>query len=306
MKFALVIPTYQAGDLWKQWLHSLNEQSVKPDKIIMIDSSSMDGTQQLAIGNGIIPIVIPSSEFNHGGTRNIAAKLAGDVDVLVFMTQDAILHTPFSLAAMVQQFENPMVSAVCGRQLPHHDANPLAAHARLFNYPNETTIKSLEDVSALGIKTVFMSNSFSAYRRETFNRLGGFPNNTILSEDMYLTAKIIAAGEAVVYCADACVRHSHNYSLVAEFRRYFDIGVFHACEPWIQNEFGHASGEGIRFIKSEFSYLLKNAPLWIPKAAMSTICKFSGYKLGRHYKYIPPHLRAHFSMCKSYWPQQND
>ena len=304
MRFALVILTYQAGRLWEQWLQSLDEQSLKPSKIIMIDSSSTDDTVPRAISYGLQPIIISPLTFNHGGTRNLAVELVGDVDVIVFMTQDAIFDSTFSLSNIVRQFQNHSITAACGRQLPHLDANPLATHARLFNYPDESRIKSAADIPELGLKVAFMSNSFAAYRRDVFEQLGGFPENTILAEDMYLAAKIIQAGYKVAYCADAAVLHSHNYTPWDEFRRYFDIGVFHACEPWIQQQFGGAAGEGGRFVKSELRYLWRCAPLWIPRALLTTACKFLGYKLGRNYKKLPKSWRPVLSMYKSYWLQQ--
>ena len=305
MTITLIVPTYQAGAVWPEWLAAIKMQTKQPIQIVMVDSSSDDHTVALARNAGITPVIISPRDFNHGGTRNLAVAHASSSDVLVFLTQDALLDSPQSLAAIVECFADPAVAAVCGRQLPHHDANPLAAHARLFNYPEESRIKSAADIPELGLKVAFMSNSFAAYRRDVFERLGGFPENTILAEDMYLAAKMIQAGYQVAYRADAVVRHSHNYTPWEEFRRYFDIGVFHACEPWIQQQLGGAAGEGGRFVKSELRYLWQHAPLWIPRALLTTACKLFGYKLGKAYKKLPKSWRPAFSMYKSYWLQQN-
>src|SRR5690606_29801174 len=116
-------------------------------------------------------------------------------------------------------FEDPAVAVAYGRQLPHRDANPIAAHARYFNYGPQSRVVGLDDRARLGIKTVFTSNSFAAYRAVVFNDLGGFPERNILSEDMYLAARAVLAGARIAYVAEACVRHSHNYSPVEEFRR---------------------------------------------------------------------------------------
>src|SRR5690606_22126597 len=129
---------------------------------------------------------------------------------------------------LVAAFNDPAVAVAYGRQLPHHVANPIAAHARLFNYGARSYVAGMEDATRMGIKTVFASNSFAAYRAATFKELGGFPERTILSEDMYLAARSVLAGGKVAYVAEACVRHSHNYTPLEEFRRYFDIGVFQA------------------------------------------------------------------------------
>lgn len=306
MNVAVIVPTYQGGAVWADWLAAFQQQSITVTRVIVVDSSSTDGTVDHSRRVGLEPVIISSKDFNHGGTRNMSANLALDADVLVFLTQDAILATPESIAHILSPFCDPSVAAVCGRQLPHNDANPLATHARNFNYPECSHIKSLTDINAVGLKVAFMSNSFAAYRKAAFDAVGGFPDNTILAEDMYVAAKMILAGYKVAYCADATVRHSHNYTPWAEFRRYFDTGVFHANEPWIQEQLGGAYGEGLKFVKSEFLYLLKNAPLWIPRALLTTVFKLFGYKLGRNYKSIPKDWRPKLSMYKSYWLQHNN
>ncbi|MGQ8819705.1 glycosyltransferase [Bibersteinia trehalosi] len=300
--FNLIIPTYNAGSLWKTWINRYQSQSLKANKVIVIDSSSTDNTAMLAKQAGFFVHKIAKLDFNHGGTRDLAVQFADpQCEILVFMTQDALLADENALENLLKPFEDPQVAAVCGRQLPHSDANPLAAHARLFNYPSESRIKTKEDIADLGIKTVFMSNSFAAYRKSVFKQLGGFPRNTILAEDMYLSAKMILAGFKVAYCAKAVVQHSHNYTLKQEFQRYFDTGVFQACEPWIRRQFGNASSEGKKFVCSELGYLARNAPLWLPKAFCSTLCKYIGFKLGLHWKKLPSTWRQKLSMHGFYW-----
>jgi len=77
---------------------------------------------------------IPQSEFNYGATRQLALTLCPDADIFIYMTQDAILASPDSIANLLHPFADEKVGAVCGRQLPHADASPLAFHARTFNY----------------------------------------------------------------------------------------------------------------------------------------------------------------------------
>lgn len=303
MIIGLIIPTRNGGKVWNQCVDSLSGQRLKDISVLVIDSSSTDETVTKAktIANRIIQI--DAKSFNHGGTRNMAARELVDCDIIVFLTQDAILTIPDALKNLIVPFADPDVTAVCGRQLPHHDANPLAIHARIFNYPIESCVKSAADIPRFGIKTAFMSNSFAAYRSKVFFELGGFPENTILAEDMYLTAKMLKAGYKVAYCAEATVRHSHNYTPWEEFRRYFDTGVFHVNESWIRDQFGGTGGEGVRFIRSELVYLWQNAPSWIPRALLTSGCKLLGYKLGQNYRYLPWRWRHQLSMYKAYWLQ---
>ncbi len=304
MSITVVVPTYNGGTLFKQCIDALLIQKVADLEILIIDSGSNDGTVEYLLKNKLKVIQICKADFNHGGTRNLAVNHAKNSDYLVFLTQDCILDDELSIYNLIELFQDASVSAICGRQIPHADANPLAKHARLCSYPAFSAIKSQADIAKLGIKTGFMSNSFSAYRRNAFEALGGFPKNTILAEDMFMASKMILSGYKIAYCAEAVARHSHNYTPWEEFRRYFDIGVFHVCEPWIQQQFGGASGEGFRFAKSELYYLWPRAPLWIPRALLTTACKLLGYKLGKSYLKIPRSWRPYFSMYKSYWLQQ--
>ncbi len=302
MRFSVVVPTYNGGAVWAECAKAISTQSVKPEIVYVIDSSSEDNSVQIAKSYDFKVKIIPRSEFNHGGTRNKAAKELDAIDVLVFLTQDAILDNPTALETMLSYFiEDHDVAAVCGRQIPHYNASPLAIHARKFNYTNKTEVKSKAEIPRLGIKTAFISNSFAAYKGSIFHELGGFPDDVILSEDMYMAAKMILAGYKVIYSAESCVRHSHNYTITQEFNRYFDIGVFHADNKFIMNFFGGVGGEGVRFICSEVMYLLKKSPLLIPIALSRALMKFVGFKLGVNYKFLPRTIVKFLSMHKGFW-----
>jgi rhamnosyltransferase len=111
------------------------------------------------------------------------------------------------------------------------------------------------------------------------------------------------AGWKTAYVADALVRHSHAYSVGEEFRRYFDIGVLHARERWLIDQFGSASGEGRKFVLSELKYLLKHGPYLVPSALMRTAAKYFGYTLGRRESRIAPGLKYRLGLNRHYWRQ---
>lgn len=304
-RVACVVPTFNGrGDL-ERLLDSLKEQTAEFD-LLVVDSSSFDGTTELAEerrAKGEIShlVVIPGSEFNHGGTRQKMVNDFPDYDIYVFLTQDAVLEESTAIQTILGPFIDERVGAVCGRQLPHHDANYLAQHARLFNYPASTQLKTKADIPLLGIKAAFMSNSFSAYRGEVLNAVGGFPEHVIFAEDMFVAAKMLLDDYMVAYEGKAVSRHSHNYTLFEEFRRYFDMGVFHAREPWIRREFGGAGGEGFKYVKSELGFLgLKRFYLW-PSAILRNALKLFAYKIGQREASLPIWLKKKIGMYKGYW-----
>ncbi|OZB49077.1 MAG: rhamnosyltransferase [Polynucleobacter sp. 39-45-136] len=300
MRIACIIPTYNGRAELKRLFNSLRAQTALFD-VIIVDSSSNDGTLQLAEEWFGRITIISSKEFNHGGTRQLMVDAYPQYDFYVFLTQDACLLDSDAIDRLVEPFSDPKVGAVCGRQLPHLDATPLAQHARYFNYPALTQIKVMSDAPRLGVKTAFMSNSFAAYRGVALKRVGGFPKHVIFAEDMFVTAKMLLDGWKVVYAGGAQCLHSHNYTIIQEFQRYFDMGVFHARESWIRGYFGGAGGEGIRYVKSELKFLgFQRIYLW-PSAIFRNAVKLLGYKLGLYEAKLPIVFKRKLSMYKGYW-----
>ena len=298
---ALIVPTLNAGYLWPAWLSSFNEQTLKPDDLSIIDSSSDDATVELAVRNGFNVIKITKNEFNHGATRQLGVELYPNAEIYIFLTQDAILANSSALAHLVEVFNKPDVGAAYGRQIPHKNATPFAAHARIYNYPAKSRIKSAEDIPQLGLKTAFCSNSMAAYRRSALLRCGGFPRDTIVNEDMYVAGRMILSGFKVAYCAEAMVYHSHNYSYWEEFKRYFDQGAFHARNSWLQKAFGRTESEGKLFVLSMLRYLGWRYSHHLPSAALRIMLNLIGYQLGNIETRLPAPFKRRLSMHSHYW-----
>lgn len=299
-KAVVLVPTCNPGTMWPVFLQALRQQNPAPAHAVIIDSESTDG--QIQATPGVRVHAIPRASFNHGATRQEGVeRFATQAEFVVFLTQDALLADSQAIETLLSAFADPQVAAVYGRQLPHANASPLAAHARLFNYPEVSHTVNRQNSSQKGIKACFLSNSFAAYRTSSLLEVGGFANDVILGEDMHLAARLLLAGKSIRYQANACVYHSHNYSLQAEFGRYFDTGVFHRQQQWLIRTFGNAGQEGLKFAKSEMLYLCKRAPWRTPEAVLRTALKFAGYKLGLLSKNWPLAINKSLSMHKGYW-----
>jgi rhamnosyltransferase len=301
---AVIVPTFNGGAVWLDCIETLKAQSPLRDHVLVIDSGSRDGTLEAALAAGFEVITIDKTSFDHGGTRQSAVERLTGAEILVFLTQDAVLARPNSLENLLKVFADPSVGMAYGRQLPRREAGPIEAHARLLNYPAIGEIRSYEDRTRLGLKAAFCSNSFAAYRRSALLAAGGFPSHTIHAEDMIVAARMLRMGWKIVYAADAMVHHSHKYSTIEEFRRYFDTGVLHAREAWLLDDFGRPEGEGGRFIRSELTHLVRRAPQLIPLAAVKTAAKYAGYRLGRLERHIPWRLKARLSMHTGFWRRE--
>jgi rhamnosyltransferase len=219
-------------------------------------------------------------------------------DVLVYFTQDALPQNEYAVERLVKALEQDQdIGAVFGRQIPYSHATPFAQHLRFFNYPALSYTRTLSDRAMYGVKTAFCSNSFAAYRRSALERVGWFKDQLLMGEDISVCARMLMKGYRVGYVADAVVYHSHNYTVAQEFKRYFDLGAFFEKERWLLDEFGRPEGEGVRFVRSELSYLTSQGLLHLlPISLMRAGAKLIGYRLGHYYTHLPRAVLKRVSM----------
>lgn len=304
-KFALMLPTLNAEADLPQLLPSIQMQTRQPDKVIVIDSASDDRTAEICKGAGAEVHIIPRVDFNHGGTRMKGLELARGhgADIVIFMTQDAILHSEDAFEQIIRVFEDDNVASAYGRQLPHIGAGAIEAYSRIFSYDGTSTKRSKADISEVGFRTAFCSNAFSAFRTEALLEVGGFPRHTIFGEDALAVAELILAGHSHCYVAEARVRHSHSYSFAQEFKRYFDVGVMHAHHKSLIRNFGSPSGAGFAFVLNELKYLVRTAPWRIPEAIFRTGLKFTAYKMGQKENHLSVSWKRRLSMHKRFWAE---
>ena len=271
---------------------------------MFVDSSSSDGTPDVLRAGGFFVRSIPKKQFNHGGTRRMAAELCGDAEFLIFLTQDAIPLRDDSCLLLVEAFRDSEVGVAYGRQLHRPAARAIERHARLFNYSDDSEVRCFADRIRLGVKTTFCSDSFAAYRRSSLMAVGNFPEDALFAEDQIVSGHMLIAGYKLAYVAEATVTHSHDYSIGQDFKRYFDVGVFHARNSWLKQTFGTAEGEGLRFVRSEAKYVLKHEPMSVFSVLVRTLAKYLAYRLGLLERFLSPWFKRRLSMSPSYWREK--
>ena len=297
----MIVPTLNAAEDWRPFVPALLSCGIHPDHVLIVDSESTDGTAELARADGFEVVSIRRADFNHGGTRQMAAERLDHAEILVYLTQDAVMANPDALQVLLAAFDDSLVGVAYGRQLPRSGAGAIEAHARNFNYSQISEVRSLSSRDRIGIKAAFLSNSFAAYRRSTLLKVGGFPRNALFGEDTVTAAKMLLEGHKIAYVAEACVYHSHGYTWAQEFRRYFDIGVLHRRERWLIDAFGKATGEGKRFVVSQLKYLRDTDSSQIPSALARAGIKLLAYRLGQMEAYLTLSTKRRLSMHPQFW-----
>lgn len=307
----VIIPVYKPERTFLQLLDMLSRQKQYLNKIIIINTEKkyfdelileQDLLQKY---DNLLIRHITKEEFDHGKTRNYGVSFS-DSPYFVMLTDDCMPKGDDLLQNLLAPFEDSRIAISYGRQLPKQDCGELEKFTRSFNYPETSKVKFAENIPELGIKAFFASNVCAAYRRETFDILGGFVSHTIFNEDMIYARRVLDAGFGIAYAAEAQVIHSHNYSGLQQFHRNFDLGVSHAQYPEI---FGGitAESEGIRLIKNTCLHLIQKGKPWlIIKLFWQSACKYAGYFLGKRYRKLPQKMVVACSMNKDYWRQQKN
>jgi len=332
----VIIPIYHPDEKVNRLLTALKTQTLTPERIILVHTGEVRKDEPEYEADAVIrcdengkPMKncpseatkilceIPEERFDHGGTRNLGASFSR-AEVMVFMTQDAVPVDDRLLEVLVRavtdgsagadendgkHFRNDAVTvaAAYARQLPNEDCWAVERYIREFNYPEGSELRTAKDIPIRGIKAFCNSNVCSAYRRDVFDRLGGFAEKTIFNEDMLFGATAILGGYGVGYAADSKVYHSHNLGLSDQFHRNFDNAVSQAEHPEV---FAAVSSEkeGMKLVKYCLSRMREDGRLYLaPYFMLNCACRYAGFFLGKRFRKLPGWLVRACSLNKRYW-----
>lgn len=310
----LIIPIYKPDKKLNQIIDRIMEQTKVPNNIFLlhtVDTNCHKEAKEIlesleyiyGLSNSICKITIiniDKKDFDHGGTRNLGAKLSS-ADIIMFMTQDAVPSENKLISSLIEPLYKEEVACAYARQLPSVGSSILEKYSRNFNYSQTSIIKSKKDLDTLGIKTYFCSNVCAAYKRDIYESLGGFTTKTIFNEDMIMAYYVIKNNYKIAYAAEAKVYHSHEYTNIAQFKRNFDLAVSQEQYSFIFSNV-KSETEGIKFVKSTISYLIDHKKAYlIPEFIIQSGFKYVGYKMGKNYKKLPSTVIKKFSMNPTYW-----
>ncbi len=294
----VVVVTHNAKKHLIHCLPPLINSPLNP-RVVVVNSSSGDGTVEEAKRLGAETLVVPRQTFNHGATREKARKYL-DTDIVVMMTPDAYAQNLELIERLTAPIREEKVSIAYARQLPHRGAGVFEAFSRDFNYPNSSNTRSIKDFFQYGVYTFFCSNSCCAWNNAALDEIGGF-QHVLLGEDTLAAAMLLRKGHKMKYAAEACVHHSHSYSLWQEFQRHYDTGLARKQYGKLLSAHEGDVKRGMAFTKSLFSHLLSSQKKMIPYAVLQILSKWSGYQLGRLTLNAPKKIKKFFSSQDFYW-----
>ncbi len=175
-------------------------------EIIVVDSGSTDDTLRVAGKYGCRIVKINPEDFTFGRALNIGYKAAKG-DIFVNLSGHSIPTDSKFLRNLVGIYEDPIVMASFGRNVPLPEACPSEARDLETWFPDEW----------LDVPDRF-SNGNSSLRRAAWERIP-FDENVSGSEDIIWAKQLLSLGFRVVYVPTAAVYHSHSASLRYVFER---------------------------------------------------------------------------------------
>lgn len=252
MNIDIICPLYNA----EEYIYNLNrsllkQKNVNINKIKYVLTKCNDDSEKILKSNKLNYTLINKLDFSHSLTRETEAKKS-KADIIVFITQDIVIESDFWLYNLVKPIIAGEAEATYSRQITKYDN--IEKYTREFNYPENSFIKSNEDIVKMGLKTFFSSDASAAIRRDIFTKLNGYDGKKLpISEDMYFSYKLITNGYKIKYCADSVVYHSHNFSLKEIYDRYKLTGKFFKENNYLDQYGTNKSGGGLA------KYILKRA-----------------------------------------------
>lgn len=188
--------------------------------IVVADNGSIDGTADVVrryVERGVVSLVDASSRPGPAHARNVGVAATASTSVLFCDADD--VAAPGWVAAL-------------GDALRTHRIVAGALDVDSLNPPAVATSRprgSLARLPTFG-PTPFMRTNNGGIRRDVFDRLGGFDEDFRGHEDIEISLRAAAAGEAVIFVPDAVMRYRYR----PDARSLWRQGTFYGASlPWL-------------------------------------------------------------------------
>lgn len=238
-------------------LSSIFSQYPPPSEVIVCDDGSTDRTREIAAGFPVRFVERPQGRYMPGVTLNNLVRCANG-DVVVFNNSDAVPLDSAWLHNLVAPLLAPggRAAIAFANQLPRKDASMLV---------RKDSERAFGDGSVHATWRFFFSLASSATWRDLLIATP-FDESLRYSEDVawaWRNSRRKKDPVRIVYCPDAHVEHSHNYTLRELARRFRGEGTADAAifgdKPCFARELAGALRETLR----DFRYLLPCPRGWV-------------------------------------------
>lgn len=247
---SVVIPVFNTSGTIIKCLIALERQILKPSEVILIDDGSSDRTIQLLSDfRSQSKLKIQIFKQNHlgpGAARNLGAKKASG-EILAFIDSDCIPDTKW-LKKIKDTFYNKKIGAVGGGYSGGIDKTFWQRFSCEELKFRRRRMKKFVDTA--------LSNNL-ACRKNLFWKVGGFPKEFPVCEDMFFTYQV-SRNHKLMWLKNNGVKHHFKTNLISFLKHQYFFGRestrFFLYNPAILKESNHQGKElHIAIISSVFA-----------------------------------------------------
>jgi glycosyltransferase involved in cell wall biosynthesis len=212
----IVIRTLNEAEHLGRLFTGIEQQTLKPEQVVVVDSGSRDTTVDIARGHGAEVVTIEPQDFSFGRSLNDGCA-ALDTDVIVIVSAHTYPVRDSWLRLLAEPFTDEAVAVAYGRQVG--DVRTTFSELRLMQrwFPAQSTPRQSHP---------FCNNANAAVRRSDWERLRYDEDLTGL-EDLDFARRALAEGRALSYVASASVVHVHTESWDRLRNRYRREAIAH-------------------------------------------------------------------------------
>lgn len=200
-KVTAAIAGHNEAEAIPRCIASLNEQSRRPDEIIVFSDGSVDGTEQ------VIKDLLAKKQIDQAYWSELrGGKSAGFNACCVMATGDIIVNVDCdcsldrdAILNIIRPFEDPAVGAVSGNIQVRNRFASLIATVQSIEYL--ISISLGKQAAQLIDQVTCASGGFSAFRKSAYDDVGG--SDAGGGEDLDLTLRLRSAGWKVRFQADS-------------------------------------------------------------------------------------------------------
>ncbi|WP_375291108.1 glycosyltransferase family 2 protein [Qipengyuania sp.] len=214
---AIIVPTFNRPDKVGRCLIYLEQLDGGPYRTIVVDDGSPQDLSPICDLYDWVTLV-KQSNAGPGAARNTGAKMAEDVELLVFTDDDCRPRPDWVTQLVAAQAGEPQL-LVGGRV---ENALP----GNVFSSASQSLCSFLYDYyHSHGSEMTFFTTNNMVCRREDFLAIGGFDTDfAVASEDRDFSLRWKASGGRLAYEIRAVVDHAHDLSLTSFWNQHSNYG----------------------------------------------------------------------------------
>ena len=178
---------------------SISNQTIKPNKIVFVDNSSIDGSKEFAIQNSCQIVEYGDQPFNYSHALNIGIEKSTS-DTVLLLSAHCVLYDEFAIEKLLDCMNLYAAAGVFGRQIPTNKSSNIDTRDLLTVFGREKIIYE---------KFPFFHNAFSLIDRKIWKEIP-FSTSTNGIEDRFWANSACSLGHRIVYEPSAIVYHEHG------------------------------------------------------------------------------------------------